>query len=100
MTSAVNAPIEYLDFDDTCSFVGGKIGNVWLNGFRKFVTFSGCMLNSAGLYDVRKAANPSFTITGQDVLTSPIRVTSLAAGVYGGVNHVTSTQLKIGRAHV
>jgi hypothetical protein len=93
MTNGLNCPIEYLHFDESCSFIYGKLGNVWLNGFRRNIKLEGVLLNGAGQYDARKAANPAFTVPNQGAIVYPVRATALVPGVYGGVNHSGSDQL-------
>lgn len=95
MTAGINCPIEYFDIDATCSFIYGKQGNIRINGYRRNGRIVGCLLNGAGQYDVQLAANPSFTVASQTDIVAPIRVTALAPGVYGGVNHSGSDQLVV-----
>lgn len=92
MTNGINCPIEYLHFDESCSFIYGKLGCIWFNGFRRRINMDGVLLNGPGQYDVRLAANPAFTVAAQTDIVSAVRVTALAPGVYGGVNHSGSTQ--------
>lgn len=99
MTPGVNCPIEYDHFDKSCSFICGKLGNVWLDGFRRHVTFDTLLLNEPGQYAAQKVANPSFSVASQSDIVPALRVTGLAAGVYGdeahggAVNHSGSDHL-------
>lgn len=94
-TAGFNCPIEYLDIDATCTFIYGKQGNVWFNGYRRLIKMRGCLLNGPGQYDVQLAANPAFTVASQLAIVPAVRGTALAAGVYGGVNHNGSTQFSM-----
>lgn len=95
MTTGINCPIEYLDFDSTCYFMYSKTNNVLLNGFRKHVYFENVLLNGPGQYDVVKQQDPSFTITNPGAAIGAVSVVGLAPGTYGDVYHNASYALRM-----
>lgn len=90
-TTGINCPIEYIKADETCYFMYSKINNVLLDGFRKDVDFSGCLLNGPGQLDVVKHFNPSYVLPD---IGSAWAAISVVVEPVGGL-HTSSFSLKV-----